>query len=146
MPKSVTLEAVSCDTLGISRLLSVGLCAPCEADRTGVRTSHGAFASCLPTKLGSRRRTPAVFFGGGAWARGRARPLGGVGGGAVTGHRPRVRSTDGACAASVPDRPATRRAAGPGRRGSRSRLLHRAANQRGLPLRRPRAGEVVRRR
>ena len=67
-----------------------------------------------------------------------------------TGRRPvardrsRLRAADGARAAAVPDRAAAVRVRRSRRRRPRGRLLHRAARQRRLPLRRARAGEVVR--
>ena len=76
----------------------------------------------------------------------RAGSPGGARRSAVAGDRPRLRAADGARAAPVPDRAAPRRAGGPGRDRAGGRLLHGAAGERRVPLRRPRAGEVVRRR
>ena len=69
-----------------------------------------------------------------------------AGGGLVARGRPRLRPADGARAAPVHDRAAPGRARRPRRGRALSRLLHRPPRQRGLPLRRPRAGQVVRRR
>ena len=64
----------------------------------------------------------------------------------VVGNRPRVQPADGARPAPVPDRTAAGRA-GRRRRGDpHVGVLHGPAQQRRLPLRRPRAGQVVRRR
>ena len=65
---------------------------------------------------------------------------------ALAGHRPRLRAADGAHPAPVPDRAADRRA-GRSRRGDALvDLLLGPPRERGLPHRRARAGEVVRRR
>ena len=84
--------------------------------------------------------------GGGRGGRSRARPAGRARRRALARRRPRLRAADGARVAAVPDRLAPRRADRPRRAGARGRLLHRAAGQRRLSLRRARAGEVVRRR
>ena len=69
-----------------------------------------------------------------------------AGRGSLAGDRLGFRAADGARAASMPDRATACRPDRTARSGAQRRVLHGAADQRRMPLRRARAGEVVRRR
>ena len=117
-----------------------------EPDQSGCVPRGDVEVPVAHPSFGLPYRSRAHGTGSGQRDRSTPGSVGGARGRALARHRPRLRAADGARAAAVPDRAAAGRGHRARRGAARGRLLHGPARQRRLPLRRPRAGQVVRRR